>query len=202
MNWRRGVFVLKLSNVSQRGTHLKGHSNSDWVTGQHLPIWRVLQVEDSSVGLCTEVHGIRGRAHGRIKPCHGTEMIPRGVYKRPPADCPLANPREQRVAGARAPAPRACPAVHLELPAALRLGAPAARPRRGWSAGAPVFISLPLPQRLRAVARLFRAHCCTNVAGGSVLRLTQPHPPAVCGQALDLRARPSCNVCRSRLNIH
>ncbi len=189
-------------------TYLKRRSNTDWATGQHLPVWRVLQVEDSSVGLCTEVHGIRSRAHGRIKPCHGTEMIPRGVYKRPPADCPPANPREQRVAGARAPDPRACPAVRFEPPAALRPGAPAARLRRGWSAGAPVFIVLLLLlaqriyARLLAVARLSRAHCCTNVAGGSVLRLTQTHPPAVCGQALDLRARPSCNVCRNSLNIH
>lgn len=180
---------------------------------QRLPVRGVLQVEDSPVSLCSEVHRIRSRAHGRIKPCHCTEVIPRGVYERPPADCPPANPREQRVASAWAPASRARPAVcgQLEPGAALHLGTLKARLRWWCSRGGFVFIAVLLvlillaqqiSARLLIVARLSRAHCCTNVTGGSVLRLFQTHPPAVGGQALDLWTRPSRNVCRYCLNIH
>lgn len=67
--------------------------------GPRLPVGRVLEVEDGTVGAGTEVHRVRGM-DGTIEISHGAEIVPRRVHEQSAAEATLSQPPEQP--GARA----------------------------------------------------------------------------------------------------
>lgn len=89
---------------------------------RRLPVGRILEVEDSTVGAGAEVHGVCG-VDGAIQVSHRAEVVPRRVHEQPAAEASLSQPAEQSGAGAaqaRAealPAPAAGPAVWPRAPA-------------------------------------------------------------------------------------
>lgn len=67
--------------------------------GPRLPVGRVLEVEDGTVGTGAEVHRVR-RMDGSIEVSHGAEIVPRRVHEQPAAQAALSQPPEQSSARA------------------------------------------------------------------------------------------------------
>lgn len=72
--------------------------------GPRLPVGRVLEVEDGTVGAGAEVHRV-GRMDGTIEVSHGAEIVPGRVHEKPAAQAAFSQPPEEPGARAAEAAP-------------------------------------------------------------------------------------------------